>query len=53
MNDMIRLTEYMLVEERRSLRETSDKLNETPFGALIYDYPRDRFITLVSQLISG
>ena len=50
MNDMTRLADYMLVEERRSLRETSDKLNETPFGLLKYDHPRERFTTLPTRL---
>jgi hypothetical protein len=45
MNDMIRLADVMLVEEGRSLSQASAKLNEIPFSALNYDYPRDRFAT--------
>lgn len=52
MNDMTQLAEYMLVEERRSLRETSDRLNDTPFGALDYDHPQNRFAALATQLTS-
>ena len=46
MNDMIRLAEFMLVEERESLAQASTKLNDTPFGTLNYDHPRQRFASL-------
>ncbi len=53
MNDLVRLADYMLVEERRSFREASNKLNETPFGILGYDHPRERFAALATLLTSG
>ena len=46
MNDMIRLAEFMLVEEGASLAQASSKLNDTPFGTLDYDHPRQRFTSL-------
>ncbi len=53
MIDLVRLADYTLVEEMRSLRETSNKLNETPFGILGYDHPRERFAALATQLTTG
>ena len=46
MTDMIKLAKYMLIEDRKTLEETSAKLNKTPFKAIDYDHPRDQFALL-------
>jgi uncharacterized protein DUF6933 len=48
MTDMIKLSEFMLIEEGKSLAQAAARLNQTPFGALNYDYPRERFTALIS-----
>ena len=46
MTDMIKLAKYMLIEDGKSLEETSAQLNETPFKAIDYTHPRDQFAML-------
>ena len=48
MNDMVKLSGYMLAEEYNSLEEVAAKLNKTPFKALGYDHPREHFATLAT-----
>ena len=48
MTDMIKLAGYMLVEDGDTLEQVTGKLNETPFGALDYEHPRDRFDELAN-----
>lgn len=43
---MIKLAGYMLVEDGDTLEQVAGKLNETPFGALDYEHPRERFLEL-------
>ena len=49
MTDMVKLTEYMLVEDGNTLEQAAGKLNETPFKTLAHGYPRDRFVGLTEQ----
>ncbi len=46
--DMVKLAEFMLIEDNDTLREAAAKLNETPFKALGYDHPREHFATLAT-----
>ena len=46
MTDMVKLATHMLFEDGDTLEQVAGKLNKTPFGALDYDYPRDRFAGL-------
>ena len=46
MTDMVKLSGHMLFEDGDSLEQVAGKLNKTPFGALDYNYPRDRFAEL-------
>jgi len=46
MTDMVKLTEYMLVEDGNTLEQAAGKLNETPFKALDHGHPRERFVEL-------
>ena len=46
MTDMVKLSGHMLLEDGDSLERVAGKLNKTPFGALDYNYPRDRFAEL-------
>jgi hypothetical protein len=48
MNDMVKLAMFMLANESRTFEQTTLKLNETPFGALNYEYPRERFAELAT-----
>lgn len=43
MTDMIKLAGHILVEDGDTLERVAGKLNETPFGALDYEHPRDQF----------
>lgn len=46
MTDMVKLAEYMVIEENDSLEQVAAKLNVTPFKALDYEHPCDRFSDL-------
>ena len=46
MTDMIKLSRCMLIEDGKSLEETSAQLNKTPFKAIDYNHPRDQFAKL-------
>jgi hypothetical protein len=51
MTDMVKLAGYMLVEDGNSPEQVAGRLNETPFGAIDYDHPRERFFKLAEQAI--
>ncbi len=43
MTNRIKLAGHMLLEDGNTLEQVAGKLNETPFGPLDYEHPRDRF----------
>ena len=43
---MVKHSEFMLVEEHKTLEQVAAKLNETPFKALDYGHPREHFVAL-------
>ena len=48
MTDMVKLAEFMLVDDNKSLGEATVQLNKTPFKAIDYNHPRDQFTELAS-----
>lgn len=48
MDDMVKLSVYMLTEEYKTLEEAAAKLNKTPFKALGYNHPRQHFAALAT-----
>ena len=46
MTDMVKVTEFMRVDDGNTLEQAAAQLNKTPFKAIDYNHPRDQFTEL-------